>query len=204
MSYHLKIYINLKKLPVNSRSNSIAHFLPDDLTAHPLTSDVSVCHSHYYFDSVESIFLASEQEFGRFIAKLKHVIRYSIWQPDAYEPGPFRDLLWPGEFLKRTSITGLLQSFDEWDSRIRELNDINFYKVYCTLRKTLRRFLEVALSTETLILGEIHRTEGLETLENAIEHPFANVEVDLEGKDYNEPDLVGYIFHDRFADRHLI
>lgn len=188
--YYFKIYSDLKKLPKKSLSESIAHRLPDDLVAHPLSMDVSVQDACYVYESVETHYLATESDFDSCIAKLKHIIRYSIWQPDAYEPGPFRDLIWPGEFVKRESIHELLLSFEKYDKEIRALNDTSFYKVYCALRKAILRFSEIASSTNTVILGEIERISGLKPLDNSIERPFQNIELDFEGK-FN--DDFGYV-----------
>jgi hypothetical protein len=158
--------------------------------AHPLSMDISVQDACYVYESVETHYLATESDFGSGIAKLKHIIRYSIWQPDTYEPGPFRDLIWPGEFVKRESIHELLLNFERYDKEIRALNDIQFYKVYCTLRKAILRFSEVASSTNTVILGQIESTSGLKPLDNSIERPFQHIELDFEGKSNDGFDFI--------------
>jgi hypothetical protein len=169
---YIRIFTNLRKIPKSLEKFAESTVeLPLNLNASPLYIDIEIQCARYTYDSVETIYVSSTDDFVDFKTKLAFIIRYSIWQADAYEPGPFRELLWPGNFIRPAAARALLHDFATWDERARALRDIHFYRTYCTLRKILIRLGKADVSADYLCLAEAFNQFGHVPVPDAITHP---------------------------------
>lgn len=173
---YFRIFTNLKMIPSNYNKHVESSVeLPFNLNASPLYIDADVEFGPYTYDSVETVYISTTDDFVDFKMKLAFLIRYSAWQPDAYEPGPFRELLWPGNFIRPSKAKALLHDFAICDEKARALRDVCFYRTYCTLRKYTARLARLEKSENFVCLAETFTQCGHTPASDVIEYPFLNM-----------------------------
>lgn len=179
---YLRIYTNLQQLhdPFDHPVEAIKE-LPYELNISPLR-DASISETFpYVYDSVETLYVSKQQDLKVFLAKLSFLIRYSPWQPDAESPGPFRELLWKGNYIKSVVAQELLADFAAWDKDFRTLRDNEFYRVYRSLQKAL---LKAALGpSDKLNLSEFFIEHSHTSKPNSIQFPFGEA-----GPNFGKPE----------------
>lgn len=111
----------------------------DANTEWPYFADGLEVGSTYMYEEDSWFSFGKMHAFYENIERLAGLMGYDYRLPGADDPGPFREVFRLGRGTIGPVVSAkLFNDFDEWDERVRALNDRDFYAFYENMRAMLR------------------------------------------------------------------